>query len=137
MSSENEPPTVPLTDLATPVLVTVFRDWVVTARTHHLEGRIRAGNRLMDRYLECWKEIRARGDAGRDALAVLLDDDDETVRLTCACILLRHRHDQARAILEALAPGQSLAAYGARMTLGRWNRGEWTWDPPDPQPLSY
>jgi hypothetical protein len=43
--------------------------------------------------------------------------------------VLRHRTTEARAVLEAIARGEGLAAFEASEALERWDEGTWALDP--------
>lgn len=102
----------------------------VVARSEEIQrGDAETGNRFHHRYIAAWEALRAIGDPGRDALAWLFAHSDADVRVAAACVLLRHRHAEARAVLEEEAHGGGLAALGAELTLERWDKGEWTLDP--------
>jgi len=105
----------------------------VVAQTEQIErGDSRLGNVYAKRYLRAFNDLRRRGDAGRDALAVLLDDPRMDVREMAAAFLLRHRYRQCRELLEEIASGPpSLFALGAAECLARWDEGSWQLDPPD------
>ncbi|WP_145250660.1 hypothetical protein [Aeoliella mucimassa] len=78
--------------------------------------------------LDALDELYPRyGDAGLDRLATLLSHQDPAVRCEVACILLRDRHEKAKAVLEDFAsrPETGLNCAGARATLGRWDAGNW------------
>lgn len=104
----------------------------VAAQTEALRvGCATTGNKHATRYIRAFQALRALGDPGRDALVPLLSDDRKDVRGMAAAVLLRHRHDEARRVLEALSTGEGLAAFGASETLKRWDEGTWQLDPLD------
>ncbi|RKH71469.1 DUF2019 domain-containing protein [Corallococcus interemptor] len=82
-----------------------------------------------DRYLAAFDELRAQGNAGREALCVLLKHPRMDVKATAAAFLLRYRTTEARAVLEEAARGEELVAFGARQTLKGWDEGVWDLDP--------
>jgi hypothetical protein len=82
-----------------------------------------------DRYIEAFQELRARGDKGREALCVLLKHPKVDVRTTVAAFLLRYRTAEAKAVLEEVAKGEGLIAFGAQQTLRGWEDGAWALDP--------
>jgi hypothetical protein len=71
-------------------------------------GDARTANRHVDEYLAVFDELRSHGDAGRDALAVLLEHPRMDVRVTAAAFLLRHRTAEAKAVLEEASKGKGL-----------------------------
>jgi len=92
-------------------------------------GDARTGNRHANRYIAALKKLRAEGDAGRDALAILLKHPRSDVRVTAAGFLLRYRTAEAKAVLEAVAGGGGAAAIGATMALKHWEEGTWSLNP--------
>ena len=82
-----------------------------------------------DRYIAAFEELRARGNKGREALSVLLKHPRVDVRTTAAAFLLRYRPAEARAVLEEVAQGEGLVAFGAQQTLKGWEEGTWALDP--------
>lgn len=85
-------------------------------------------NKHAKRYMDAFDELRARGNAGRDALTVLLSHPRMDVKVAAAGCLLKHRTTEARAILERAAAGQGLTAMEAQMTLKHWDEGTWNRD---------
>lgn len=94
-----------------------------------LRGDAKTGNKHARRALAAFNKLRAHGDTGRDALAVLFTHPRMDVRVTAAAFLLRHRTSEALAVLENAAQGQGLAALGAMQTLKNWKAGTWALDP--------
>jgi len=114
-------------------LVNDFAD-NIAAQTRCVErGDPKAGNRHADRALHAFNALRAIGDEGRDALATLLSDPRPDVRSTAAAFLLRHRHTEARAVLEEVARGTGIDAFSAGEALKRWDEGVWALDLADDQ----
>jgi len=75
-----------------------------------LRGDAKAGNRHATRYVKAFKKLRQEGNAGRDALAVLLSHPRMDVRAAAAACLLRHLTREAQGILAQAAAGEGLAA---------------------------
>src|SRR5690242_15674870 len=71
------------------------------------------GNKHADRYIAAFRELKAHGDLGRDALAVLLKHPYADVRCTAATYLLRYRTTEAKAVLEEVAQRDGLVALEA------------------------
>jgi hypothetical protein len=92
-------------------------------------GDSKAGSQHADRYIAAFEKLRAHGDAGRDALAVLLEHPRMDVRVTAAACLLRHRTAQAKAVLEAAAKSEGMVPFEAQQALQRWEEGTWALDP--------
>lgn len=102
----------------------------VAAQTECIQkGDAKTGNKHADRYTAALMKLRARGNAGRDALTVLLKHPRVDVRVKAAAFLLRYRTAEAKSVLESAANGNGLAALGATMTLKRWEEGTWALDP--------
>ena len=102
----------------------------VAAQTDAIQrGNARTGNKHGKQYTAALEELRAQGNAGRDALAVLLRHSRTDVRAMAAAFLLRYRTAEARAVLEAAAKEGGITAIGAIMTLRRWDDGTWALDP--------
>ncbi|KFA87694.1 DUF2019 domain-containing protein [Archangium violaceum] len=102
----------------------------VAAQTDAIrKGDARTGNKHAKRYTAALQELRAQGNAGRDALSVLLKHPRTDVRAMAAAFLLRYRTAEAKAVLEAAAKEGGVAAIGAIMTLKRWEEGTWALDP--------
>jgi len=94
-----------------------------------LRGDAKAGNTHARQRYAAFKKLCAHGDAGREALAVLLTHSSADVRTMAAAYLLRYRTVEARAVLEEAARGQGLIAFEAEETLKRWQEGTWALDP--------
>lgn len=95
----------------------------VAAQTEAMErGRPGTGNRHARRYSAAFEKLRAHGDAGMNAFASLLTHSRDDVRILAASYLLKSGHyaTQAQAVLEALAYGEGLNAFGAAQALKRW-----------------
>lgn len=87
----------------------------------------RLGNKHHKQYLSAWRTlIAAYGDAGRDALASLLQDERKVVRTTAAVFLLRHRTADAIEVLEKEA---RTGDFASELALKSWRQGTWTIDP--------
>jgi class 3 adenylate cyclase len=82
-----------------------------------------------DRYIAAFQDLRARGDEGREALCVLLKHPKVDVKATAAAFLLRYRTAEAKAVLEDVAMGEGLIAFGAQQALKGWEDGTWALDP--------
>jgi Domain of unknown function (DUF2019) len=94
-----------------------------------LRGDAKAGNKHARQRYAAFQKLCTHGNAGRDALAVLLMHLDVDVRTTAATYLLRYRTAEARVVLEEAARGQGLIAFEAEEALKRWEEGTWALDP--------
>jgi hypothetical protein len=92
-------------------------------------GDFQSANRYVDAYLAVFDELRTHGDMGRDALAALFKHPRLDVRVTAAAFLLRHRTEEARAVLEEAAKGKGVVPFEAQQALKRWEEGSWALDP--------
>lgn len=92
-------------------------------------GDSKTANKHVDQYLAVFDKLRAHGDAGRDALAVLFTHPRMDVRTAAAALLLRHRTAEAKAVLEEAAKGEGLVPFEASQALKRWEEGTWALDP--------
>src|SRR5690242_7117542 len=102
----------------------------VAAQTDAIfQGNTSAEDEHASRYIAAFKRLLSAGDAGRDALAVLLTHPRMDVRVGAAACLLRHRTAESKAVLEAAARGEGLAAFEAAQVLRNWENGTWALDP--------
>lgn len=103
----------------------------VAAQTDAIRmGDSTAGNRHADACLSAFEALRGYGDEGRDTLATLMGSEQRAdVRTMAAAFLLRHRHAEARQVLEEIGQGVGFAPFCARQALKRWEDGTWTLDP--------
>lgn len=110
-------------------LVDVYVDAIIQQAECILQGNARKGNKFADRYVAAMEKLLNHGDAGRDALVPLLRHQHDDVRVKTAALLLRYRHHEAVAVLEAAAQqSRGFAALGAEQTLKRWRDGTWNLD---------
>ena len=101
----------------------------VAAQTDAIwRGDAKTGNKHAKKYLAAFKNLRAEGNAGRDALADLFSHPRMDVRVMAATFLLRHRTAEAKAVLEEAAKGQGMIPLGASEALKRWEEGTWALD---------
>ncbi len=106
-------------------LVREFADNVMAQTDSIKRGDAKTGNRCARRYIKAFEDLRALGNEGRDALAPLMFSDRDDVRLMAATFLLRHRHQEARSVLEELATVKGFVGLGASQALKRWEEGTW------------
>lgn len=110
-------------------LVEQFAQHVQAETEAGARGDAQTANRHVDKYLAVFDELRAQGDAGRDALAVLLKHPRMDIRVTAAVFLLRHRTAEAKSVLEEAAKGKGMVPFEAQQALLRWEEGTWALDP--------
>ena len=93
------------------------------------KGDAKTGNRHVKQVIMAFDKLCAYGTAGRDALTALFTHPRMDVRVKAAAFLLRHRTEEAEAVLRAAANGEGLAAFAASEALKRWEEGTWALDP--------
>lgn len=94
-------------------------------------GDAKTGNKHAKLYIRAFESLRGLGDEGRDALVPLMFEGRDEVRAMAAAFLLRHRHEDARRVLENLSQSGGRASFSASETLKRWKEGSWQLDPED------
>lgn len=111
-------------------LTAAFADSVAEQSEAIMHGDAKAARRSGRRYVAAFQELRAIGDAGRDALCELFTHPRRDVRVMAAACMLRYRTQDALRVLEDAASGEGLSAFGASEAIKRWNEGSWSLDPP-------
>lgn len=102
----------------------------VAAQTEAIfRGDAKTGNKHARKYGAAVDKLLAQGNAGRDALLVLLKHERMDVRVMAAAHLLRYRTAEAKAVLEEAARGKGLVPFEAQQALKRWEEGTWALDP--------
>lgn len=115
----------------TTALVTVFAEAVAAQTDAIWRADPRAGNKQAKKYIAAFHKLRQLGDEGRNALAALLKHERPDVRVMAAAYLLRHRTEEALAVLHEAAAGKGLVSFGASECIKRWEEGTWALDPAD------
>lgn len=110
-------------------LVGKFAQHTIAQTSAIFRGDAKTGNKHARQRYAAFKKLCAHGNAGRDALTVLLTHPNMDVRTMAATYLLRHRTAEAKAVLEEAARGQGLIAFEAGEALKRWEEGTWALDP--------
>ncbi|WP_224243464.1 DUF2019 domain-containing protein [Hyalangium gracile] len=110
-------------------LVEQFAENVAAQTDAIWRGDARTGNKHARKCGAAFDKLRAQGDAGRDALAVLLKHPRMDVRVAAAAFLLRHRTAEAKAVLQEAAKGEGMVPFEAQQALLRWEEGTWALDP--------
>ena len=110
-------------------LVEEFADHTQAQTREILGGDAKIGNSHAKKAIAVLLQLRALGDTGSDALAVLFTHPSLDVRTAAAAFLLRYRTAEARAVLEEAARGQGLIPFEASEALKRWEEGTWSLDP--------
>ncbi|NVJ27398.1 MULTISPECIES: DUF2019 domain-containing protein [Myxococcus] len=102
----------------------------VAAQTDAIfQGDAKTGNKHARKYGAAVDKLLAHGNAGRDALLVLLTHERMDVRVTAAAHLLRYRTAEAKAVLDEAAKGKGLVPFEAQQVLQQWEEGTWALDP--------
>lgn len=102
----------------------------VAAQTDAIwRGDARTGNKHAKRYIAAFDKLRAEGNPGRDALALLLTHPRMDIRVKAAAYLLRHRTTEAQAVLEEAAKQEGMIPFIASQVLKNWADGTWALDP--------
>ncbi|MFP2898446.1 DUF2019 domain-containing protein [Corallococcus sp. 4LFB] len=110
-------------------LVEAFAQHAAAQNDSIRQGDAKTGNKHAKKVNETFDKLCAHGNAGRDALAALLTHPRMDVRVKAAAFLLRHRTDDAKAVLQEAAQGQDLVSFAASEALKRWADGTWALDP--------
>ena len=110
-------------------LVEEFAGHVVKQSESILKSDAKTGNRHARQLNSVFDKLCTHGNAGRDALTVLFTHPRMDVRVKAAAFLLRHRTEEAKAVLRQAAEGSGRAAFGASEALKRWEEGTWALDP--------
>jgi hypothetical protein len=110
-------------------LVNEFSTHVAAQTDAIWQGNARTGNKHAKRYLAAVDKLLSQGDAGRDALSVLLAHPRMDVRVKAAAYLLRHRPEEAKAVLEEAARSEGMIPFIASQVLKNWEQGTWNLDP--------
>lgn len=101
----------------------------VAAQTDAIaQGDRKGGNKYAKRYIAAFKKLRAHGEAGWNALAVLLIHPRMDVRVNAAVYLLSERPAQAKPVLEEAAKGKGMIPFVASQALKYWEEGTWSLD---------
>jgi hypothetical protein len=104
--------------------------WHAAAQTDAIwGGDSKTANKHARQVNAVFDKLCAHGGAGRDALAALFTHPRMDVRVKAAAFLLRHRTEEAQAVLRAAAAGEGLVSFVASEALKRWEEGTWALDP--------
>jgi hypothetical protein len=107
-------------------LVQLFADNVIIQSESESVAK---GNKAARKYLRAWDQLIKEGDAGRDALSVLLAHPHPRVRIMATAFLLRYKHKEATTVLIDIIQNHPNYAFGAEQCLKRWEEGAWQLDP--------
>ncbi|NOK10856.1 DUF2019 domain-containing protein [Corallococcus exercitus] len=110
-------------------LVDAFAQHAAAQNNAVRQGDAKTANKHAKKVNETFDKLCAHGNAGRDALAALFTHPRTDVRVKAAVFLLRHRTDEAKAVLQEAARGQDLVSFSASEALKRWADGTWALDP--------
>lgn len=99
------------------------------------EGRIsnRRWNRLADRISAVYRQLKARGDEGMDAILTLVEDENPNVRFTAAVNTLKRRPETSLPVLQGMLADRSKrdGFLPVGVMLNMWNQGHWDVVDPD------
>ncbi len=112
-------------------LVRQFAETVVAQDECLERADAKTGNKHANRQFAAFRKLKAMGDSGREALAVLLRDPRPNVRAMAAAFLLRYKTAEALAVLREVSQGRGMTAFGASEAIKRWEEGPWQLDPED------
>ncbi|QSQ25381.1 DUF2019 domain-containing protein [Pyxidicoccus parkwayensis] len=110
-------------------LVREFADNVAAQTDAIWRGDAATGNKHAKKYSAAFDKLREQGDAGREAMTVLLQHPGMDVRVMAAAYLLRYRTQDARSVLEEAAKEEGFVPFKAAQALKRWEEGTWALDP--------
>jgi hypothetical protein len=112
-------------DLCTADVGSLVRDYIAAAIIHGdatLTRNFRKGNPKADLLFSIYRELRNRGREAQNALLVLLNHPNDSVRSWAASHVLEFSPEDAVPVLEKLSMGKGLVNFGAKMTLDEWRR---------------
>ncbi len=112
-------------------LVRQFAETVVAQDECLERNDAKTGNKHARRRIAAFRKLRAMGDSGREALAVLLRDPRPNVRTMAAAYLLRYKTADALAVLRELSSRRGMIGFEASEAIKRWEEGTWQLDPED------
>jgi len=104
-------------------LVAMYRAAALAHSAHTAKGAYKKANPQAEIIAACYRELRGRGPRSQAALLTLLDDGESAVRAWAGSHALEFAPDLAEPVLVELAGGESLTAFGSRMTLREWRAG--------------
>lgn len=93
------------------------------------KGDAKAGNKHAKQVNATFDKLCAHGNHGRDALAALFTHPRMDVQVKAASFLLRHKTEEAKAVLKEAAQGEGLVSFAASEALKHWEEGTWALDP--------
>jgi len=111
-------------------LVKLFADNAILSRKYLWEDS-KKQNEHEDAVGCAFDELVSKyGNAGREALATLLSNENDSVASKAAAHLLRYCNHQATSTLKRIAEtGDGFNAFAASEALKRWEEGDWDLDP--------
>jgi hypothetical protein len=107
----------------------LVEDFALTVIRQDNAETVDEGNRYARERSKVFDELITHGDDGREALVRLFDHEDLGVRCMAAVYLLGYKHAEAVKVLEELAKGRGMNAFGAQQSLKNWESGDWEVDP--------
>jgi hypothetical protein len=112
----------------------LVRGYEQLAREHGeaiASANARAANRLFDRIMIIYQELRRRGPVAQTLLLPLLNSEDMSVRYWAATHALDFAPALGERALESIIRGpKGLIRFNAEMTLEQWHKGLLSFEPP-------
>ncbi len=105
-------------------LTNLFADAVMAQDECIMRGDARAGNRHAETDTSAARQLLDCGESTIEVCCKLLEHASVSVKVRAAAFLLQSRTERAVATLKPIANGRGLAAFGAKMTLVRYERGD-------------
>jgi hypothetical protein len=90
-------------------------------------GHVKQSDKCFDEVEKAFEELKLFGDQGLQAVANLLQSDDEGVRLWSAAHLLNYPRFGALPVLEKLKQSPSILSLTAEVTIDQWRDGKLTY----------
>lgn len=105
-----------------------FVEYLQMGKEAYANSDIKTSNKYVDKQIKEWDKIRKIGCSAKDAFSVLLYHEDINVRVSAACLLLKHKHEEAKSVLIEASRLECPAAFGAEQCLKRWEEDDWHLD---------
>lgn len=86
-------------------------------------GDHKSGNRAHRKLADAYRKLRSRGPESQSKLLPLLEDPDVGIRSWAAAHALEFAPEAGEPLMEELAAGSGLRAFGSKMTLREWRAG--------------
>jgi type I site-specific restriction-modification system R (restriction) subunit len=108
-------------------LIEEFKDATQKNEYYSHNGEWRKANVQAKRLRENFAAIREIGKDAREALLSLVDDKDLLIALAAAVCSLKYNTKRSLETLEKIVEkGDKWTSYAAKLSIGNWERGEWS-----------